>query len=83
MGEYSLPQYYRPLPRGAEASVKQLDKSMEDLREMGKQPNFFTEKTLFKEFIDDIDYTPILYLLYMMKLTANIDQVHVKISNCG
>ena len=59
---------------GGGAFINQWDEAIQDMRELGQKPNDFMEKILFKEWVYDIDYTPILYVIIMMDPPSNIDQ---------
>ena len=50
----------------AEAFINQWDEGIEELRDIVQQPGDFTEKTLAKERIHYIDYTPVLDRLDMI-----------------
>ena len=50
---------------------------------MGHQINKFMYKALLKDKIQDVDYNPMIYGLYMMNPPAIIEKVRVKISKCG
>ena len=53
------------------------------MRDMGQKPNELVEKTLFKERIQDVDYTPILAGLDMMEPSSRIQQFKADISKFG
>ena len=46
---------------------------------MRQQSKYLTEKTLFKDSIHDIDYTPVLAGIYMMEPATGIEHVKVEI----
>ena len=50
---------------------------------MGQQPNDSMEKQIFKERIQDIDYTPILSGIDIMYPPASIEHAKAEISKCG
>ena len=52
---------------GVEAFINQWDEGLEEVIELGWQQNELLEKTLFKDSVQDIYYTPILAGLDMME----------------
>ena len=58
-----------------EAFINQWDEGIEEFRELEQKTNYCMEKTLFKELIQDVDYTPILSGLDIMETHAIIEQV--------
>ena len=50
---------------------------------IGNKPNEFTEKTLFKESMQDVDYTPILAGIGMMDPPDSIEKFKVEIRKFG
>ena len=52
--------------------IKQRDEEIEELIELEQQPRKFMDKTLYKELIQDVDYTLILDGQRMMDPTDRI-----------
>ena len=79
MDWYKLPSFRitDQFPVEKEDFINQQYQEMEQLRDLGNQLNEFTEKALFKEIIQDVDYVPILDGLAIMESTDIIEQAKV------
>ena len=68
------------LSRGGEAFTIQFYEAIKYLVCLGRQPNLFTENTLFNEIIHYIEYNNIVSLIDTMDPSKSVKRVNIEIS---
>ena len=70
-------------PGGAEVFLAKWEDAMDTLRDVGKAPTKFLERTLLKNAIEDQDYSPVLTGFDLMDVPPSVERCKVEIRKKG
>ena len=70
-------------PGGAEVFLAKWEDAIDKLRDVGQAPNKFLERTLFKDAIEDADYSPVLTGLDLMDVLPSVERCKAEIRKKG